>query len=197
MNGHRLTEGKAVVAVRLTALAGRPDRRQGRLAVRVLGCIAVIAAIGVVFAPGAGTGAGKSSGSDRFVVYTSSRDRQVIDRNQPGPDNTDLVHHAHAISRTRGGPVIGDASAQSEVVALDATKGTDVRRVEIEYEVPGGWIFTRGISILPIGTFPQPGWTATYAVVGGTGKYAGARGSETLSLLDDGVTVKHEFELRR
>ena len=164
---------------------------------RALGCIAVIAAVGVVFASGAGADAGKSGKSDRFVVYTGSRDRQVIDRNQAGPDNTDLVHHAHAVSRTRGGPVIGDAYAQSEVVALDTSKGTDVRRVEIEYAVPGGWIFTRGISTLPIGTFPQPGWTATYAVVGGTGKYAGARGSEKLSLLDDGVTVKHEFELRR
>ena len=164
---------------------------------RAFGGIALIAAIGVAFAPGAGAAAGKSGKSDRFVVYTGSRDRQVIDRNQPGPDNTDLVHHVHAISRTQGGPVVGDAYAQSEVVALDATKGIDVRRVEIEYEVPGGWIFTRGISTLPIGTFPQPGWTATYAVVGGTGKYAGARGSEKLSLLDDGITVKHEFELRR
>lgn len=121
----------------------------------------------------------------------------MIDRNQPGPDNTDLVHHVHAVFRTQGGPVIGDADAQSEVVAVDTTKGTDVRRVEIEDAVPGGWIFTRGISVLPIGTFPQPGWTATDALVGGTGKYAGARGSEQLSLLDDGVTVKHEFELRR
>lgn len=194
MNGHRPTEGKAVVAVRLTALAGRPVRRQGRHALRALGCIAVIAAVGVVFAPSAD--AGKTGKSDRFVVYTVNRDRQVIDRNQPGPDNTDLVHHAHAISRTQGGPAIGDAYAQSEVVALDASKGIDVRLVEIRYEVPGGWIFTRGISTLPIGTFPQPGWTATYAVVGGTGKYAGARGTEKLTLLDD-LTVKHEFELRR
>ncbi|MFO1538091.1 MAG: hypothetical protein ACKOVH_09760 [Actinomycetota bacterium] len=106
------------------------------------------------------------------------------------------MHHVHAISRTQGGPVIGDAYAQSEVVALDASKGIDVRLVEIGYKVPGGWIFTRGFSTLPIGTFPQPGWTATYAVVGGTGKYAGARGTEKLTLLND-LTVKHEFELRR
>jgi hypothetical protein len=32
MNGHRLTEGKAVVAVRLTALAGRPETVRQHLA---------------------------------------------------------------------------------------------------------------------------------------------------------------------
>ena len=32
MNGHRLTEGKAVVAVRLTALAGRPETVREHLA---------------------------------------------------------------------------------------------------------------------------------------------------------------------
>jgi hypothetical protein len=46
------------------------------------------------------------------------------------------------------------------------------------------------MSKLPIGTLPQPGWTDTYAVIGGTGKYAGARGSERLTLLEDGKTYK-------
>ena len=46
------------------------------------------------------------------------------------------------------------------------------------------------MSKLAIGTLPQPGWTDTYAVVGGTGKFAGARGTERLTLLEDGMTYK-------
>lgn len=37
---------------------------------------------------------------------------------------------------------------------------------------------------------PQPGWTATYAIIGGTGKFADARGIKRLTLLADGITFK-------
>ena len=47
-----------------------------------------------------------------------------------------------------------------------------------------------GLSKLPTGTVPQLGWKDTYAVVGGMSKYEGARGTQTLTLLEDSKTFR-------
>ena len=158
---------------------------------------AVVLSATLLFAPTAGAGTKGTGKRTNLTFYASNTNLLQIDRNQVGPDNTDLVHRVQSLSTTRGGPAVGDSYSQAEIVAIDAGKGIDVRHVEIEASLPDGWIFVRGMSTLPIGTIPQPGWTATYAVVGGTGKYAGARGTETLTLLDDGKTFEVKLDFRR
>ena len=150
-------------------------------------CLAV-AASAILMAPAAA--AAPSSGGTTFVVYAENRGIARIDNNAQGPDNGDLVHRELALSRTLKGPVIGVSYSQSEIIAYNPESKIDVRVVDIEDSLPGGWIFFRGVGQLPIGTLPQPGWTATYAVIGGTGKYADARGVKRLTLLADGVTFK-------
>ena len=151
----------------------------------------------LLLAPAAGASTKPPAERTTFVLHAENKDLLRIDRNQAGPDNTDLVHRVQTLSRKRGGPVIGDSYSQSEIVAIDTAKAVDVRHVEIQASLPDGWIFIRGMSILPIGTVPQPGWNATYAIVGGTGTYAGARGSQELTLLDDGVTFEVRYSFRR
>ncbi len=125
-----------------------------------------------------------------LVLYAENRGIARIENNAPGPDNSDLVHRELALSYTLKGPVIGVAYSQAEIVAYNPVAKTDIRRVDIENQLPGGWMFIAGMSKLAIGSLPQPGWTDTYAVIGGTGKYAGARGTERLTLLEDGTTYK-------
>lgn len=125
-----------------------------------------------------------------LVLYAENRGIARIDNNAVGPDNSDLVHRELALSFTLKGPVIGVTYSQAEIVAYNPVAKIDIRRVETQKSLPGGLLFTAGISKLAIGTLPQPGWTDTYAVIGGTGKYAGARGSERLTLLEDGKTYK-------
>lgn len=125
-----------------------------------------------------------------LVLYAENRGIARIENNAPGPDNSDLVHRELALSYTLKGPVIGVAYSQAEIVAYNPEAKTDIRRIDIERSLPGGWLFIAGMSKLAIGSLPQPGWTDTYAVIGGTGKYAGARGSERLTLLEDGKTYK-------
>jgi len=125
-----------------------------------------------------------------IVLYAENRGIARIENNAPGPDNSDLVHRELALSFTLKGPVIGVTYSQAEIVAYNPVAKPDIRRVDTEKSLPGGWLFTTGMSKLAIGTLPQPGWTDTYAVIGGTGKYAGARGTERLTLLEDGVTYK-------
>jgi hypothetical protein len=135
-------------------------------------------------------GASDSKASTTIVLFSENRGIARIENNQPGTDHGDLVHRELALSKTRKGPVIGVSYTQATVVAYNPVAKVDVRRVDIERQLPGGWLFSRGMSKLPIGSVPQPGWSDTYAVIGGTGKYAGARGYERLLLLEDGVTFK-------
>ena len=156
-----------------------------KTAIRV--CLAVAAST-VLIAPAAS--AAPTSGGTTFVLYAENRGIARIDNNAPGPDNGDLVHRELALSRTLKGPVIGVTYSQSEVVAYNPESKIDVRAVDLEDSLPGGWIFYKGVTQLPIGTLPQSGWTSTYAIIGGTGKFADARGIKRLTLLADGITFK-------
>ena len=134
-------------------------------------------------------------GATNLVIYTENRGLARLDNNVQGPSNGDIVHRELAISLTPNGAVIGVSYSQSEIIAYNAEAKTDIRRVDVENSLPGGWMFIRGITTLPIGSLPQPGWTDTYAVIGGTGKYAGVHGYERLTLLPDGKTFKCVFTL--
>ena len=134
-------------------------------------------------------------GTTTLVLFAENRGIARLDNNAHGPSNGDLVHRELALSRTLSGEVIGVSYSQSEIVAYNPEAKTDIRRVDVENSIPGGWLFMRGMSKLPIGTLPQPGWTDTYAVIGGTGTYAGVHGYERLTLLQDGKTFKCVFTL--
>jgi len=129
-------------------------------------------------------------GATTLVLFAENRGIARLDNNAQGPSNGDLVHRELALSRTLGGDVIGVSYSQSEIVAYNPEAKTDIRRVDVEDSLPGGWLFIRGMTKLPIGSVPQAGWTDTYAVVGGTGIYAGVHGYERLTLLADGKTFK-------
>lgn len=155
-------------------------------------CLAVAAST-ILLAPA--TSAAPSSSGTTFVLYAENRGIARIENNAQGPDNGDLVHRELALSRTLKGPVIGVSYTQSEIIAYNPESKIDVRAVDIEDSLPGGWIFYKGVTQLPIGTLPQPGWTATYAIIGGTGKFADARGIKRLTLLADGITFKAVISL--
>ena len=128
-------------------------------------------------------------------LYSENRGLARIDNNEPGPDNSDLVHRELALSWTRSGPVIGVSYSQAEIVAFNEEAKVDIRLTNIQESIPGGIIFMTGLSELAIGSYPGPGWTETFAVIGGTGKYAGARGTAKKTLLEDGKTFEVDITL--
>lgn len=144
-------------------------------------------ALALAVAPAAHAAPG---GRTTIVLFAENRGIARIDVNNPGPDHGDEVDRELALSYTLKGPIIGVTYSQAVIVAYNPEAKIDIRRVDTQKKLPGGAIFTTGVTRLPIGTVPQPGWTDTYAVVGGTGKYAGARGTEKLTLLADGTTFR-------
>jgi hypothetical protein len=125
-----------------------------------------------------------------LVMYSETKSLVRVDTNAPGVDHGDLFHREDALSRKLNGPVIGVSYSQAEVISHNPASNVDVRRVIIESILPKGRMFFIGTSELVLGTTPPSGWTNSYAITGGTGIYAGARGTMSLELLADGKSWK-------
>jgi hypothetical protein len=125
-----------------------------------------------------------------LVVYSENRGLHIFDTNEPGIDHGDLFSRENAVSFSFGGPVVGVSYSQGEVIAHDPQSNVDVRRVFIQTLLPRGRMFFMGVSELDRGAVPPPGWSNSYAIVGGTGRYAGARGTMSLVLMPDGKTFR-------
>lgn len=133
-----------------------------------------------------------------MTFYAENRGIALIDNNASGAlEHGDVVHRELAISRTPSSQVIGVSYSQSEIVAYNPNENIDVRRVLIQLQLPRGKLFITGLSKLIVGALPKPGWKDNYAIIGGTGIYEGARGSEKLTLLEDGKTFKLELRIMK
>lgn len=131
----------------------------------------------------------------KLVLYSENVALDLVDTSKPGIDHGDLFHRTLTLSRTLGGPVIGTGYTQGEVIFHDTNR--DIRRVMLQAFLPKGNLFLIGTSDLPLGALPEPGWTNSYAIIGGTGIYAGANGTMTAVLLADGKSFKNTLTYRR
>ena len=120
-----------------------------------------------------------------LVFYVENRSLVQVDSNEQGIGNGDLFHRELAIAKKINGPVIGVSYSQAEIVSNNPEKNADIRRVLIQNMLPKGESYFLGLTQIDRGNLPPPGWTDTYAIVGGTGMYAGARGTMNLELLAD------------
>ena len=131
----------------------------------------------------------------KLVLYSENAALDLVDTSKAGIDHGDLFHRKLNLSRTLGGKVIGIGYTQGEVIAHDDKR--DIRRVFLQAFLPNGTLFLTGTSDLPIGTTPDPGWVNTYAIIGGTGTYAGSVGTMTARLLADGKSFKNTLLYRQ
>ena len=156
--------------------------------------IKVIAVIGIsITLMSAGTisaGAAPTNKPKILVMYSENRSLVQVDTNEEGLDHGDLFLREDAISARLNGPVVGVSYSQAEVIAHNPDSNIDVRRVFIEVFLPKGRMYFMGTSELDRGTIPDPGWSNVYAILGGTGIYAGARGTMKTTLLPDGKSWK-------
>lgn len=157
-------------------------------------CAAVVCAIALsLTTPGVATA--HEAKPKKLVLYSQNTALDLVDTGNPGTDHGDLFHRKLTLSRTLGGPVIGTGYTQGEVISFDNNR--DIRRVMLQAFLPKGNLFLVGTSDLPLGALPEPGWTNTYAIMGGTGRYAGAVGTMTAVLLADGKSFKNTLTYRQ
>lgn len=122
-----------------------------------------------------------------FVVFVDRATSQYVDIPPKGPSVGDIRVNTQNVRRSINGELIGTSIARLITVQRDVPGGDEVRDVAIQYTLPGGTISLTSMHAFPAGAlYPE---RAVRAIVGGTGKYAGARGTSTFDPIDGDQAV--------
>ena len=110
-----------------------------------------------------------------LTLFNKRLTRETVDFPPNGTTVGDLTVGTGTLARTQGGAVIGTLSWSAQNVQVNIPGGIE-NRLSIQWlTLPGGALETSSLVSVPQGTTPVK--TQQYVIVGGTGKYAGARGS--------------------
>ena len=154
--------------------------------------IVTVALASVTFLVGS-SGAQAAPNKDKpktLIAYSENASLTLVDGNKVGADDGDLFHRHASVSLKLGGPIIGVSYTQAEIISSNKISAVDVRRIFVETLLPKGRVFYMGVVETALGTVILPGWKTQYAIIGGTGDYANAQGTMTVTLLPDGKTFK-------
>lgn len=130
-----------------------------------------------------------------LITYGDLDVPQAIDIAPPGPSLGDSYVRRGAIRASQDGPVIGEYYTQATVIFLDTATDTSARSYLAEYIMTDGTLYLTDIVQMSHGLPVAEGHTHTGAVIGGTGLYAGARGTYTVGVLEGGKVARTTFLL--
>jgi hypothetical protein len=183
----RSIRGNNSVALTFTTIS----RRIMNTRAKSLRTIIIVSLAALTMSSGIATATAAPNNKPKVLeLYVENRGLAKVDSNEPGIDHGDLFHRELAIAKSINGPMIGVSYSQGEVISHNPEKNVDVRRVIIQNVLPKGKMFFMGVTEIDRGSVPSAGWTDNYAIIGGTGIYAGSRGTLELVLLADGKTYK-------
>jgi len=158
------------------------------IAQRIILVAATLSASVLITACGAHSG-NQSTGT--FTVYEDAPKMSLLDLGAPGNSLGDVYHFSAALHSERGGPVTGELIGSKTLVKMPTDANPNLeRRATLMF-----FTFADGKDqIIALGaadyspTVPEfdTGKSAVRAVLGGTGKYIGARGQVTSTRNSDG-----------
>lgn len=119
----------------------------------------------------------------RVVTYVRNARWERVDSGNPGFSIGDIVVGSGDLSRRRGGVPRGTQQWSAVVNRIDPAIARELRTATVQYTWRRGSILTEKIASFPINGGLNE--SITYAVVGGTGDYAGARGVARLKVLNE------------
>lgn len=131
----------------------------------------------------------------RNISFITNRTSyETLDLGQSGPTMGDInVGHGELLDR-KTNKVIGSFSSRAIVMVVDMPGGTREHDTITNYYLPGGLVTSVGMATYTQGV-NLPTEVVERAIVGGTGKYAGARGVLTMTPIP-GVPDKLIISLR-
>ena len=109
--------------------------------------------------------------------------REVIDIKGDGDNVGDITVTNGTVSETRGGEPVGTYATSQITAAIAIPGGRQNRQTTLAFSVGNDTIYTTALVSANAGTAPQT--KITHAIIGGTGKYSGARGEVVLRPLTD------------
>jgi hypothetical protein len=153
-----------------------------------------VTGLGALFASVLITGCGAHSGNqstENLTVYEDAPKMSLLDLGAPGNSLGDVYHFSAPLHSERGGPVTGEVIGSKTLVkvATDANPNLERRATLLFFTFADGkdQIIAFGAADY---TTSAPEFEASQAVVrpvlGGTGKYMGARGQVTSTRNTDG-----------
>jgi|TARA_B110000467_G_C18200656_1_gene411583 hypothetical protein len=123
----------------------------------------------------------------QLVQYADAPVHQSVDVNPEGRSIGDLRSRQGTFKATVDGPDVGEYFAQATVVSVNKAEKQTVWSQMIESVYPDGSIYKLDIIVLGDETLAGGGHKHEGAIIGGTGKYAGIRGSYEFEALKGGV----------
>jgi hypothetical protein len=140
----------------------------------------LIAATAALALPAAWLVASPAASANEFagmkkVYETQVTYVKVIDIGEPGTSHGDIIVRNGVIRNTKGKKV-GDFTSTQIVVDFDNRQGTEDRQAFVTLNLPGGSVMIMGTITATQGAAPVG--PIVYAIVGGTGKYIGAMGTQ-------------------
>ncbi len=123
----------------------------------------------------------------QLVQYADAPAPLSTDAKPAAPSLGDVSIRQGAFKATVDGPDIGEYFAQATVVSVNKAEKQTVWSQMIESVYPDGSIYKLDIIVLDDETLAGGGHKHEGAIVGGTGKYAGIRGSYEFEALKGGV----------
>ena len=126
-----------------------------------------------------------------ITTYTTLSEPEYVDVGPEGLSVADSYVRRGEVSLSEGGPVVGEYYSQATIVYHDEANGESARSFFKEIILPDGSIYKMDFVT---STSSQPGGGSaghmhTGALIGGTGAYAGIRGTYVLEISPSGQTV--------
>ena len=118
-----------------------------------------------------------------LVWFIDRTFREVIDIKGDGDNVGDITVTNGTVSETRGGEPVGTYATSQITAAVAIPGGRQNRQTTLAFSVGNDTIYTTALVSANAGTAPQT--KITHAIIGGTGKYSGARGEVLLRPLTD------------
>jgi hypothetical protein len=131
----------------------------------------------------------------KLIVYSSISQPEYVDVGPKGPSEGDHYMRHGEVRFLPEGPVIGEYYTMATIVYLNTAIQKSARNFVAETLLPGGTIYKMDVVQLDHGNPVEAGHIHSGAIIGGTGIYAGIRGTYTIEILPSGVLSKdtHDF----
>lgn len=118
-----------------------------------------------------------------LVTYASHDEPHYVDVAPPGPSVGDQYTRYGNIRLALEGPIVGEYYSQATMIYLDEAAKKSARTYTHEVVLSEGTIFVLDVIQLDHGKPVAEGHQHEGAILGGTGEYAGIRGTYTLKML--------------
>jgi len=124
-----------------------------------------------------------SAATNTESYFLKRNSRQVLDLGITGTSVGDMAFATGSMSKQRGGADAGTYNFRGITVAVAIPGGRENRDSLMQLNLKTGLILMEKIISVPAGALPD--LTDTYPITGGTGAYAGVRGTMVFSVLSD------------